>query len=943
MIQYIMSCIVTYIESEGPPACGADKNQDMEDHGYEEGKGVGTGSPAPLKAELLSLPASGGGFAVSEYVGDVIAAFCNADPEVMMEPWLAELLASRLPSGAKIDNKEYAEVIRRLLLANMAELTAESSPHPLGMFAVWKEVDRIQRLIIDGRPVNEYFTSPPYEFTCGEDLSRMQVKLGYLLEAAKCDLCDFFHCCEATDALRKYFGLKGIPAALLRDIGIDVPADRVDSRGMTFPRLTTLPMGFGPSPGIAQSAHECILYGSAGSGSTRARQLEPVVRPEARWSGQRVPDVDSPHAEAPHALIIDDLLMFRQVPLRPCDTSDKASGPAGSGLHPSGKPVPGGPTGAVPLSSDQLCGPAGSVLHPSGLPVTGGPTGSGSLPSGLRKPTSTTSGGPAGSGLPPSGQPVPGGPAGGDQPPSDPPTQTTRGRLAAESIDRTAAGLGLAGYAAPSPNLGAAWLGTAGKAAPSPGRTAAGLGPAGYAAPSPPVVRACSRLLPEELPRALEALDVSGMLAAVRRGRTSARCGLFCVRKEWCPQRRVWMLRLILDRRPRNAEERQVQAEEDTMPHGCVFCEIILEHDEEVRLWLSDLPQWYYRMKVSAERAATNVFTKVLDGDAHRGLAAVQALLASEGRAADDDAPVGPVQFALGTLAMGDVNATVFAQSAHVELLRRFGAMRESEMMVYRGLPPRGKTWEGVVIDDHAIAAVTRRGAPSATPATRRARELFSAGRAAYESIGIEDVAEKRQQGQLDAVAWGCEVQGRRGRAGSRRAKRAALAALTLDLVMIGCTTVELLQSIVGLWSDVLLYRREAFAVFSAVYHFLERYKDDSPRVVRVLPGVVRNDLLGVVCLAPLLDYPLRSSVASVLHVSDASLDGAAAVEADIPPLVARELWRRRIRAGTRAAALGTPGNRKGDSFVGEIVEGLPMRTRLQFIFRGAQKGRRAI
>ena len=382
---------------------------------------------------------------------------------------------------------------------------------------------------------------------------------------------------------------------------------------------------------------------------------------------------------------------------------------------------------------------------------------------------------------------------------------------------------------------------------------------------------------------------------------------------------------------------------EDTMPHGCVFCELVLEHGEEVRLWASDLPQWYYRMKVSAERASTNVFTKVLDGDNYRGLAAVQALLASEGRAADDEAAVGPVQFALGTLAMGDVNATVFAQSAHVALLRRFGAMNESEMMVYRGLPPRGKTWEGVVIDDHVIAAVTRRSTRAGTRAARRAHELFSAGSAAYESIGIEDVAEKRQLGQLDAVAWGCEVQGRRGRAGSRRAKRAALAALTLDLVTIGFTTVEVLQSIVGLWNDVLLYRREAFAVFGAVYRFLEQFKDDSPRTVRTLPGVVRSDLLGVVCLAPLLDYPLRSSVAPVLHVSDASLDGAAAVEAEIPPAAARELWRRRIRAGSRAAALGTPGNRKGDSFVGEIIEGLPMRTRLQFIFRGAERKARNI
>ena len=187
VIQYIMSCIVAYIETEGPPFSGADKNQDIEEHGYEEGKGAGMGSPAPLKAELLSLPQRGGGFAASDYVGAEMAAFCNADPDVMVEPWLAELLASGLRSGARIDSQEYAEVIKRLLLANMAELSAESSPHPLGMFAVWKEVDRIQRLIIDGRPVNEYFTSPPYEFTSGEDLSRVQVKLGHVLEVAKCD------------------------------------------------------------------------------------------------------------------------------------------------------------------------------------------------------------------------------------------------------------------------------------------------------------------------------------------------------------------------------------------------------------------------------------------------------------------------------------------------------------------------------------------------------------------------------------------------------------------------------------------------------------------------------------------------------------------------------------------------------------------------------------
>ena len=292
-----------YIESEGPPGNGADIYKDMNEEGYEEGRGAGAGSPAPLKAELISLPTKGGGFKTGDYVGTEIAAFCNADPDIMVEPWLAELLAGAIKSGARIEPTEYAEIVKRLLSAEMAELTAERAAHPLGMFAVWKEVDKIQRLIIDGRPVNEYFTSPPLEFTCGEDLSRMQVSLGHLLEVAKCDLSDFFHCCEATDALRTYFGLKGIPAALLREVGVDVPPDCVDRRGYTFPRLTTLPMGFGPSPGIAQAAHEAVLYGEEGVGSERARQLAPVVRPAARWSGQRVPEVDSPEAKAPHALI----------------------------------------------------------------------------------------------------------------------------------------------------------------------------------------------------------------------------------------------------------------------------------------------------------------------------------------------------------------------------------------------------------------------------------------------------------------------------------------------------------------------------------------------------------------------------------------------------------------------------------------------------------------
>ena len=102
--------------------------------------------------------------------------------------------------------------------------------------------------------------------------------------------------------------------------------------------------------------------------------------------------------------------------------------------------------------------------------------------------------------------------------------------------------------------------------------------------------------------------------------------------------------------------------------------------------------------------------------------------------------------------------------------------------------------------------------------AYQRAVELHGAAQKAYASIGVSDVEEKRQVGEPTAVAWGCEIQGVRGRAGASRARRAALTALTVALCEFGVTTIELLQRVVGLWVDVLLYRRAAFAVLRIMY-----------------------------------------------------------------------------------------------------------------------------
>ena len=187
--------------------------------------------------------------------------------------------------------------------------SADAAVDVIGLFAQWKDVptattDGSQRFLADGRRPNSRFLTPSYEHTTGEDIVRQEVDEGMQLEMAKADAADFFHTFRTIEDLQQYFGLRPVSAEALAQHGIVVPLDKVDSAGRTHPRL------------IAQCAHECVLYGSEGSGSDDARALAPALHPAARLSSRNQPALDSAAAREPHAIVIDDVLCFRQVQRR---------------------------------------------------------------------------------------------------------------------------------------------------------------------------------------------------------------------------------------------------------------------------------------------------------------------------------------------------------------------------------------------------------------------------------------------------------------------------------------------------------------------------------------------------------------------------------------------------------------------------------------------------
>ena len=309
VMRYIFACMADFVDSRKhcpPPSCAAATDYPPDMYAGAAKQGV-----AQLDAAKISLPAQGGTFDVSRWVGEDIGAFLQAEPAAMEEEWLGELLAAGFPPQKPPPVEQYAPTLARMAQATMVEFGASGTEHPLVPFAVWKLVGEIQRLVIDGRPTNGFFRAPPYVSTEGDCLSRMQVPPGFTLEAAKCDLSDFFHACSVPPAVRRFFRLPAVDAAALRRLGVDVPDAAIDAQGRTWPQLTTVPMGWRAAPGCAQAGHEAVLYGGLGEGSAAARELEPVLDPAARWSSQHAPDLDSEHDRAPHALVIDDLLLFR--------------------------------------------------------------------------------------------------------------------------------------------------------------------------------------------------------------------------------------------------------------------------------------------------------------------------------------------------------------------------------------------------------------------------------------------------------------------------------------------------------------------------------------------------------------------------------------------------------------------------------------------------------
>ena len=426
-------------------------------------------------------------------------------------------------------------------------------------------------------------------------------------------------------------------------------------------------------------------------------------------------------------------------------------------------------------------------------------------------------------------------------------------------------------------------------------------GDASGAAPSRNVPRGVG-VSTAELVALCKRLDAAGILALVPAAEAEDISPIFAVRKKFDEASGAWTLRLLFDRRRRNARERHLNGASKDLPHAACFLDIVLEEGEHLEIDASDLECFYYTARVSEKRAARNVFGRPLPASAFEGCSCYRPGLAG-----------GMVVPALATLAMGDRNACDFGQAGHREVLLRAGALDPACEVRYGAPLPRSRTLHGVMIDDRLSVSIVSRGADGVAVVARAKREWDQAMAAYADSCG-QPVPSKTQRRARAGRVWGAWLDGDRGTIGGPPERRAALALLTLRLAHCGWSSPALMRRLLGSWVFPLMFRRSAFSVADEVFRFAQGASaplvhDGAPRVgelggppdprrIARLPPAARAELSALALLAPILVTNLRAPVAPRLWCTDASMSAGAVVYADLPARAARELWRHRDARG---------------------------------------------
>eukprot|EP00435_Cladocopium_sp_Y103_P015061 s334_g3.t1 len=370
--------------------------------------------------------------------------------------------------------------------------------------------------------------------------------------------------------------------------------------------------------------------------------------------------------------------------------------------------------------------------------------------------------------------------------------------------------------------------------------------------------------------------------------------------------------RQIGDRRIPNSRERSLDGPSAFLPPGFLLCNWRLEkYKEQVYASITDRRDYYHQALVSDERAQSNMLPFGFTSEELEGTSGLLDAVKDEkarpkrrlrevvgdgfgvSAVISDTADVWYPAFA--SLFQGDHLGVEFALQAHETLLVSHGLLLPEQRLWGHWIFPSGRRIEGLIIDDYFALGIEKTATPSIN--TFAARALAEA-RAVYESAALPGSLEKDVEASNLFKAAGAEVDSSTmavslglTTVAAPLQKRLGLSTLSLRAARLSSTTSQLISRLAGNWTSVLMFRRCLMAVVSDMFALAAEAEKSGKNVVIHQPLTVREELIMLAALAPVISTNIAVDYCPFVFASDSSLGKGAVVRTSVQPEVAEAIW----------------------------------------------------
>lgn len=384
-----------------------------------------------------------------------------------------------------------------------------------------------------------------------------------------------------------------------------------------------------------------------------------------------------------------------------------------------------------------------------------------------------------------------------------------------------------------------------------------------------------------EVWKLLRKLDDSGRLGLLKESDIfpGFQAGLFSVQKDACKDR------LIFDSRPWNVLETPPRRWIASMACATSLCDLMMEPQQVCVVSGTDLREFYYSFKASKQRLIRNSLLISAWPSEVREFSCYDSSF---------DSYRGKLYFALATLAMGDACAVEVAQTAHIGLLVQGNLLEPSELLSMNLAIPRGPTMTGVVIDDLVLFELISKDLLSGDLNALSSVCRLDSALERYKSLGLIPHPDKTFKAKLTEDFWGSHFEGGAGYVRASLKRVVPILFITLGIIRLGVSTLNLLEVVIGCWTSTFLFKRRLLSLLNVVYEAAQRM-EDRKSVIR-LSSELKTELLLCCIFAPVACTFLKAMNSTCVFASDASDWGFAVCSAELPEWLRTELHRHRLR-----------------------------------------------